>query len=141
MSRRRLAPWGALAAIAVCAVVAALVAGGPGLLGALIGGGVVMLFFGATPTVLGPVAKATPTLSLLFAMIFFVTKVVALLALFLVLQRSAGESGPIDPESVSVTVIATTLAWLFLRVLDATRERTPVYDLPERHDEGDSARS
>jgi len=141
MSPRRLAPLAALVATAVCAVVAAIVVGGSGLLGALIGGGVVLLFFGATPAVLGPVAKATPALSLLFAMIFFVTKVIALLALFVVLKRSTGESGAIDAESVSVSVIVTTLAWLLARILDATRERTPLYDLPETRDGDDPTRS
>lgn len=141
MTPRRLAPWAALAAIAVCSVVAAVVAGGAGLLGALVGGAIVLLFFAATPAVLGPVAKATPALSLLFAMIFFFTKVVALLALFVVLRRSSGESGAIDAESVSVTVIVTTLAWLVLRVVDASRERLPVYDVPDASREDDSPRS
>lgn len=140
MSPRRLAPWAALAAIVVCSAVAAAVAGGAGLLGALVGGVIVVVFFAATPAVLGPVAKATPALSLLFAMIFFLTKVVALLALFVVLRRSSGDSGAIDAESVSVTVIVTTLAWLVLRVVDASRERLPVYDLPERGGEDDSSR-
>ena len=132
MSPRRWALRAGLATIAVCTVVAGLVVGTEGVVGALIGGVIVLGFFGATPTVLGPVAKATPALSLMFAMIFFLTKVVALFALFVVLRRSAGESGPIDAESVSVTVIATTMVWLGARVLDATRERTPIYDLPEQ---------
>lgn len=121
----------ALAATVVCAIVAALVVGTAGFVGAVIGGLVVVVFFGTTPTVLGPVAKASPALSLLFAMIFFLTKVMALVALFVVLRRSAGESGVIDPESVSATVIAATLVWLVVRVVDATRERIPVFDLPD----------
>lgn len=141
MKRRRLAPWGALAAIVVCAVTAAVVVGGPGLLGAVIGGVIVVAFFGSTPAVMGPVAKATPALSLMFAVIFFFTKVVALLALFVVLRRSSGDAGAIDAESVSVAVIVTTLVWLFLRVVDSTRERTPVYDLPETRPGDDSDRS
>ncbi|GAA2092412.1 hypothetical protein IDH50_18135 [Aeromicrobium tamlense] len=132
MKRRQLAPWIALAVIVVCTVVAAAVVGVEGLLGAIIGGVIVLAFFATTPAVLGPVAKATPGLSMMFALIFFFTKVVALLALFVVLQRSSGDSGPIDPESVSVTVIATTLAWLTARLVDATRDRTPMYDLPEK---------
>ncbi|GAA3545866.1 hypothetical protein AFL01nite_24280 [Aeromicrobium flavum] len=131
MSPRRLTPWAAAVTIGACALVAALVVGSEGLLGALVGGAIVAIFFGATPAVLGPVAKQTPGLSLLFAMIFFVTKVVALLVLFVVLQGAAGVDGAIDAESVSVTVIATTLVWLAVRVFDSTRERTPMYDLPD----------
>lgn len=143
MKRRRLALWVALAVIVLCAVVATFVVGSAGLVGAIIGGVVVLAFFGATPAVLGPVTKTSPGLSLMFAMIFFTTKVVALLALFIVLRESTGESGPIDAESVSVTVIATTLAWIGARLLDATRERTPIYDLPESGgtDSDGSARS
>lgn len=132
MSRRRWATVASLVTIAVCAVVAGVVVGSPGVVGALVGGVIVLAFFGATPAVLGPVVKQTPALSLMFALIFFFTKVVALFALFVVLRRSSGDSGALDPESVSVTVIATTMVWLGARVVDATRERTPIYDLPEQ---------
>ncbi len=131
MTRRRLAPWAALCATVVCVAAAALLVGVEGLWGALIGGVIVMVFLGSTPAVLGPVAKATPTLSLLFAMIFFVTKVVALLALFVVLRRSAGDSGAIDPESVSAAAVGTTLVWVVARVIDTMRDRIPVYDVTD----------
>lgn len=134
--RRRLTTFIALAVTTVCAVVAAFAAGPPGLLGAVVGGVIVVVFFGSTPAVLGPVAKADPRLSLLFAMVFFLTKVVALVALFVVLRGAAGPDGAIDPESVSVTVIVTTLALLAGRIFDATRERTPTYDLPLDDDSG-----
>lgn len=137
MTNRRLLPWVIVATVVVCVVTSAVVVGAEGLWGALIGGVVVVVFLGSTRTVLGPVATATPTLSLLFAMIFFLTKVVALFVLFLVLSRSAGDSGPIDPESVSVTVIVTTLAWLVVRIVDSSRERIPTYDLGDP-DEGRS---
>jgi len=129
-SPRRFTLPASAACIAVCAIVAALAAGSPGLWGALVGGAIVLAFFGSTPAVLGPVAKADPRLSLLFALVFFGTKVVALIALFVVLSRAAGQGGALDPESVSVTVIVTTLVWLAARILDSTRDRTPTYDLP-----------
>jgi ATP synthase protein I len=130
MSPRRLTSWIAAVTIVICAAVAAVVVGTEGFLGALVGGVIVVVFFGATPAVLGPVAKETPALSLMFAMIFFFTKVVALFVLFVVLRGAAGVDGTIDAEAVSVTVIVTTLVWLAVRILDATRERTPMYDLP-----------
>lgn len=130
LNRRRLTPWVAAAVIAVCAVVAAVAAGWQGLVGALVGGLVVVVFFGSTPAVLGPVVKTSPRLSLVFALVFFLTKVVALVALFVVLATAAGQDGPIDARSLAATVIVTTLAWLVARVVDATRDRTPMYDLP-----------
>lgn len=134
MKRRTLTPVVAVATIVLCMVVAAIVVGSSGVLGALTGGVIVMAFFGSTPALLGPVVKATPRLSLVFAMLFFLTKVVALVALFVVLSRASGPDGRLDPESVSVTVIATTLVWLVARIVDATRDRTPTYDLPAETD-------
>ncbi len=136
MRRRRLAPIVGIGTSAICAIVAAFVVGAPGFWGAVIGGVVVLAFFTSTPAVLGPVAKTSPGLSLMFAMVFFLTKVVALVALFVVLSRASGQDGPIDAESVSVTVIATTFAWLVAKIVDTTRERTPTYDLPA-DDQGD----
>lgn len=134
MKRRILTPVVAVLTIALCMVVAGLVVGTSGALGALTGGVIVVAFFGSTPALLGPVVKATPQLSLVFAMLFFLTKVVALVALFVVLSRASGPDGRLDPESVSVTVIATTLVWLVARIVDATRDRTPTYDLPAETD-------
>lgn len=128
--RRKVLPYVVAAVLAVCAVVATVVVGAPGLWGALAGGAVVVGFFASTPAILGPVVKADPRLSLMFAVVFFVTKVIALIALFVVLKRAAGTGGVFDPESVAVTVIVTTLAWLAARIVDSTRERTPTYDLP-----------
>lgn len=127
---RRITPWAALAGGAVCTVVAGLVVGAPGFWGAVVGAVIVVGFFASTPAVLGPVAKADPRLSLLFALVFFLTKVVALVALFVVLSRAADDGGALDAESVSVTVIVTALAQIAARIVDATRDRTPTYDLP-----------
>ena len=113
----------------LCIVLAAVFAGVPGAVGAAIGGVIVVAFFGSTPAMLGPIAKTSPGLSLLFAMIFFLTKVVALVALFFVLSRAVESGSQIDPKSVSLTVIAVTMVWLVAKLVDATRDRTPIYDL------------
>ncbi|HPU12486.1 MAG TPA: hypothetical protein PLQ19_01685 [Aeromicrobium sp.] len=130
MRGRKLTVVFAVAATFVCAVVAALAAGVPGALSAIVGGLIVIAFFGSTPAVLGPVAKTSPGLSLLFAMLFFFTKVLALVALFVVLSRAVEGGSQLEPKAISLTVIVVTFVWIGARIFDATQDRTPTYDLP-----------
>ena len=130
MRGRKLTALFACAATFVCAVISALAAGLPGAISAIIGGLIVIAFFGSTPAILGPVAKTSPGLSLLFAMIFFFTKLLALVALFVVLSRAVEGGSPLEPKAVSLTVIVVTFVWIGARIFDATQDRTPTYDLP-----------
>lgn len=114
---------------AVCAVVAGVSAGGEGVLGAVVGGVVVCVFFVSSPAALGPITKVSPHLSLLVAMTFFLTKIIALLALFTVLFDRDGLGSRLDAESLGGTVIVTTLAWTLLQIRAARRVRLPLYDL------------
>ncbi|MBC7632470.1 hypothetical protein [Aeromicrobium sp.] len=119
----------ALGVTLVCAVVAAFVVGAQGVGGALVGGVMVCVFFASSPIVLGPISKVSPHLSLAVAMTFFLTKIIALVALMTVLLDPEGLGRHLDRKALGVTVIVTTLAWTFLRVLASTRERVPLYDL------------
>ncbi|WP_456696469.1 hypothetical protein [Aeromicrobium sp. P5_D10] len=121
-------PW-VVAVVAVCAVVAGIIQGSAGALGALFGGGLVCVFFSSSPFALGPITKVSPQLSLLVAMMFFVTKVVALLALFTVLADSDRAGDRLDPKSLAGTVIVATLAWTYFQIRAAKRQRLPMYDL------------
>lgn len=114
------------------AIVCGVSAGGEGALGAAVGGLVVCLFFASSPAALGPVTKVSPQLSLVVAMVFFLTKVVALVALFTVLLDRDGVGAHLDRRSLGGTVIVTTLAWTFLQVWAARRVRLPLYDLGDR---------
>lgn len=114
---------------AVCALVAGLTAGAEGVLGAVVGGVVVCVFFTSSPAALGPITKISPHLSLLVAMTFFLTKVIALLALFTVLFDRDGVGSHLDAKALGGTVIVTTLAWTVFQILAARRVRVPLYDL------------
>lgn len=120
-----------LAITAVCAVVAAFTAGADGVWGALAGGVMVCVFFASSPMALGPITKVSPQLSLAIAMTFFMTKVVALVALMSVLLDVNGLGQHLDKRALGVTVIVTTLAWTFLAIHAAQRVRQPLYDLDD----------
>ncbi|MRJ76735.1 hypothetical protein GEV29_09320 [Aeromicrobium sp. SMF47] len=120
-----------LVVTALCAVVAGLREGGDGVAGALVGGVIVCLFFASSPAALGPVTKVSPHLSLIVAMMFFLTKVIALLALFSVLFDRDGVGAHLDGRSLGATVIVATLAWTFLQVRASQRARIPTYDLDD----------
>lgn len=126
----KIVPW-VLAVVAVCAIVAGIIQGQAGVLGALFGGGLVCIFFASSPMTLGPITKVSPHLSLIVAMMFFFTKIVALLALFTVLADSAKTGDRLDPKSLAGTVIVATLAWTFFQIRAAKRQRLPMYDLPD----------
>lgn len=121
-----------LAITAGCAVVAAFTAGTSGVWGALAGGLMVCVFFASSPMTLGPITKVSPQLSLAIAMTFFLTKVIALVALMSVLLDANGLGEHLDKRSLGVTIIVTTLAWTFLAIRAAQRVRQPLYDLDER---------
>jgi ATP synthase protein I len=118
-----------LALTAVCAVVAGLVSGETGVYGAIVGGVIVCVFFASSPLALGPVTKVSPQSSVLVAMVFFLTKVVALVALFVVVLGPDGIGDHVDDAALGMTVIVTTLAWTALQIRAARHTRQPLYDL------------
>jgi ATP synthase protein I len=119
----------ALVVTVICAIVAGLTAGEEGVYGALVGGVIVCVFFASSPLALGPVTKVSPQLSVLVAMVFFLTKVVALVALFVVVLGPEGIGDHIDDAALGTTVIVTTLAWTALQIRAARHSRQPLYDL------------
>uniref|UniRef100_UPI0025F0DCEA hypothetical protein n=1 Tax=uncultured Aeromicrobium sp. TaxID=337820 RepID=UPI0025F0DCEA len=102
----------------------------------VVGGVVVIVFLGSTAAVLGPVVAVLPAASMATSMLFYLTKIAALLALFVVLQDFTRPSGPLDRGMLSGTVIVATIVWLVTRTVDDTRARVPTFDLP---DDADSA--
>jgi ATP synthase protein I len=116
----------------VCAAIAGAVRGGDGAAGAVVGGVVVCLFFLSSRVALEPLTKASPQSSLLAAVVFYATKVVALLALFTVLLDPDGAGARLDEKSLGATVIITTIAWTTLQIRAARRARIPLYDLGDK---------
>lgn len=113
----------------ICMAVAGVTAGGKGVVGAAVGAIIVLLFFASSPLALGPVTKVSPHLSLLVALVFFFTKVVALVALMAVLLDPEGVGKHLDKFALGGTVIVSTLAWTVFQIRTATKTRQPLYDL------------
>lgn len=116
-------------AAAVVAGISLAVAGADGLRGSLVGSVVVALFFAANPAILGPVVRAVPHLSLAFALTFFITKLVAIVALMVVLTDPDGVGAHLDLHALVGSVIAATILWIVLLVVEHRRARQPLYDL------------
>ncbi len=80
------------------AVVAAVMTGVDGALGALAGGVVVVAFLGSTPLLLKPVVRASTTFSPVAALGFFTVKAVAVVALLVLLFDVGGVSDHVDRD-------------------------------------------
>lgn len=113
----------------VCAIAAGIAAGGDGVLGALLGAAVVVLFLGATPLVLTPMVKAGPMLSLPIALGFLATKSLAVLIVLVLLFDVGNADQHVDSTWFGIGAIATSLAWTLLQVRGFRRQRVPTYDL------------
>ena len=119
----------ALIVAVICMAVAGATAGEKGVVGAAVGAVIVLLFFASSPLALGPVTKVSPQLSILVALTFFFTKVVALVALMVVLLDPEGVGEHLDKNALGGTVIVSTLAWTVFQIRAATKSRQPLYDL------------
>lgn len=113
----------------ICMAVAGATVGEKGVVGAAAGAVIVLLFFASSPLVLGPVTKVSPHLSMLVAMIFFFTKVVALVAIMVVVLDPEGVGKHLDKGALGGTIIVSTLTWTVFQVRAATKSRQPLYDL------------
>lgn len=113
----------------ICMTVAGVTVGEKGVVGAAVGAVIVFLFFASSPLALGPVTKVSPQLSVFVALTFFFTKIVALVALMLVVLDPEGVGRHLDKGALGGTVIVSTLAWTVFQIRAATRTRQPLYDL------------
>ena len=114
----------------VACVAGALVAGSGGLLGALIGTGMVAVFFGSGALVLDLVAGIAPSASLMVALLTYTLKVVLIGLVFVGLDESGALGSAVDAHWVGGTVIVATFGWLLAQVRASVRARVPLYDLP-----------
>ncbi len=121
----------ALVVVAVCVVVSAVLAGRQGALGAGVGGLLVCGLFLMNPPALGPVTKVMPQVSLPVALLFFLTKVLLVLALLTLLLDPDRLGASIDDMALVLSVVVLTLTWVGLLVRDHARRRIAVYDLPD----------
>ncbi|MGA8988274.1 hypothetical protein [Aeromicrobium sp.] len=118
-----------VALVVVCAIAGGIFAGGDGVLGALLGGAVVVLFLGATPLVLTPMVKAGPMLSLPIALGFLATKSLAVLIVLVLLFDVGNAAEHVDSLWFGIAAVATSFAWTVLQVRGFRSQRVPTYDL------------
>ncbi len=121
-----------LVVVAACAVVAGVVVGWDGVLGALLGGVVVVLFLGSTPLALSPLVKASATLSLPVALGFLTSKAIAMLLVLVLLFDVAGAATHVDSTWFGVTAIIVSVTWTLLQIRAFQRARVPTYDLSDQ---------
>lgn len=123
----------------VAVLTGALVGGAPAALGAAIGAGMVVVFFGFGALTVNAVASVSPAASMLVALLTYTLEVVAVGVVFVALKSSGVLGSTVDARWVAGTLIVTTLVWLVAQIIAATRSRQPLYDLPERTDDGPEA--
>jgi len=113
----------------VVVIVFGITDGTDGVLGALLGGVVVILFLGSTPVILTPLVKASAMLSLPVALTFLATKSIAVLVVLVLLFDVGGAADSVDSTAFGVAAIAASLTWTLLQVVAYRNERVPTYDL------------
>jgi ATP synthase protein I len=98
----------AAAAVVICAVIG----GAKGAYGALIGVGVVAVFFGISILVVGRAAKISPMAMMVAALGSFIVKIVA----FMIVLVAIGHSTAFNGRMLGFTALACILAWSFAQV-------------------------
>ena len=122
----------AVLAVGLLAVVAAAVfATKAAVLGALVGGGLVLFFFGFGAVTVNVVAAQLPSASLMVAVLTYTLEVTLLALVFVALTGSGATDKDVDATWLGLTAIAGTLTWTFAQIVGATRARQPIFDLPE----------
>jgi ATP synthase protein I len=124
----------AVLAGSVCGVVVAVLAtildGSAGLLGALAGAGVTLLVLATGFAVVDLVAGLLPAASLVVAMLTYTLQIVLLAALLALLRGADDIEQTLTPGWFAGGVIAVALTWTVFLVVHAMRARVPLYDLP-----------
>jgi ATP synthase protein I len=115
---RRAAVPTALAAVLMVALSAGLV-GTKGLIGALIGVAVVVVFFGISIVVVGWAARISPPAMMIAALTSFLVKIVALA----VVVSSLDGTTAFSTRALGFTAIACVLVWSAAQVIVAMRVR------------------
>lgn len=121
----------ALAVGLVVVAVAALVSGATAAAVALIGTALTVLVFAFGSFIVHVAAAIMPSAALLVALTTYVTQLVAVFAIFIVLTRDGGAADGPQRGWLAAAVIACTLAWMAVQVVSTSRQRIPLYDLPE----------
>jgi ATP synthase protein I len=102
---------------AVAVLICAAVVGAKGAYGALIGVGVVTVFFGLSILVVGRAARISPAAMMVAALATFLVKMVAFAIVLVAIGHSADFSG----RSLGFTALACILAWSAAQIVTSMR--------------------
>jgi ATP synthase protein I len=122
---RRSAAVAAVAAAVMIALAAGLT-GSKGLVGALIGVGIVALFFGISVVVVGRAARVSPQAMMVAALTTYLLKIVILLVLVGEFQNSAA----FNPRMFGLTAIVCVIVYSAAQALWSMRLKTMYIDPP-----------
>ena len=102
---------------AVAVVLCALLGGSKGAYGALIGVGVVTVFFAISIIVVGRAAKIAPMAMMVAALGTFLFKIIAFMIVFALLRHSTA----FNPRDLGFTALACILGWSAAQVITSMR--------------------
>jgi ATP synthase protein I len=102
---------------AVAVLICAAIAGAKGTYGALIGVGVVTVFFGLSIVVVGRAARISPAAMMVAALATFVFKMIAFAIVLVAIGRSAAFNG----RMLGFTALACILAWSASQIVTSMR--------------------
>ncbi|GAA2685072.1 MULTISPECIES: hypothetical protein [Nonomuraea] len=92
---------------AVAVIVAFLVAGGKGALGAVVGLALVAVFFSVSVVAVSYAARVSPQMMAISAMVSYLVKVVVIMAML----RAFGDTTAWNPKAFAWTVVVGTIVW------------------------------
>ena len=111
---------------AVAVVICAVLGGSRGAYGALIGVGVVTIFFAISLLVVSRAAKVSPTAMMTAALASYVAKIIAFMGVLAVLRHSTAFNG----RMLGFTALACILTWCAAQVITMMRTKV-LYVTPE----------
>jgi ATP synthase protein I len=120
---RSAALW-VLGATVVLIAAGTLAGGRPAALGALVGGAMVLVFFGFGATFVGLAARWAPQSALLVALLTYTFQVVLVALVFVALRESGVLETDISAEWLAAGLIGGTFAWMGGQVVATLR--TPI---------------
>ena len=119
-----------LATTAVTAGAAALGDDGAAVRSAVLGGGLVVLFFGFGALNVGIAARIVPAAALLVAMVTYLFQVVLIALVFTGLRRSDAFDSTLTEGWLAAGLIVGTLTWITAQVVTTLRTPIPPWEGP-----------
>lgn len=128
----------ALVAGAVTTLVAALIAGGKGVLGSILGLAIVVLFSGVGLLVMRAVRSQDPMIAMTIAMASYAARVVLFGAALVVTGLISGIDDVLDRRFTAIAVVVCVIAWVAGEIRAFTKLRVPTYDIDLPKVDGDA---